>query len=424
MMIAASRHLALLLLLCWAGATAVMVDVAIIGGGPAGLAAAAAAKRALGPKATVAVFERSPELLQVGGQVGLMSPGFNALDAIDPQGKLSAAVEAAGVQRKLLRTLNKKGELEGEMPIEGRQVVIPWYALQRSLASQLPPDTPLHLGRELEAIEETCVGGDDCLALTFGRRERRREQQQQQQQQQQHQEGGEGEREAEEKRKETVTARLVVGADGNMSRLRALLFGGEQEGGEGPPEYAGSAIWRMFIRGDFEGLENGVSHVWSGDGKVLAMQKMTSPAVGEGSTNYFDKEYNEEEETRVYVSGQAAWPEAELSVLDRRRYVGAEDGSALDGGRSTKSERLGRFAATFEGFPKDVVAFALAHCEVSSVLEHPIYYREPSRPWGKGRCTLVGDAAHCIPPNMASTFTFISSVYRLFPAAPEIDIDS
>ena len=85
---------------------------------------------------------------------------------------------------------------------------------------------------------------------------------------------------------ETVEARVVIGADGNMSKLRAALFEDE-----GPPSYAGSAIWRMFLSGDFLGLEEGVSSVWTGDGKVLALQKMGTGA-----------------DARVYVSGQSAYP--------------------------------------------------------------------------------------------------------------------
>jgi ribulose 1,5-bisphosphate synthetase/thiazole synthase len=60
------------------GAGVPKFDVAVIGSGPAGLAASIGIRRAMGD-ISLAVFERSSELREVGGQVGLISPAFNAL---------------------------------------------------------------------------------------------------------------------------------------------------------------------------------------------------------------------------------------------------------------------------------------------------------------------------------------------------------
>ena len=267
--------------------------------------------------------------------------------ALDPSGAASAAVMEAGTPRKLFRRLTKDGHVEAEstMAADSGQCAVPWYKLQRTLAALLPEDT-VRLGREFDSY--TCE--DDRVVLKFL-------------------DGGGG--------VETVQARIVIGADGNMSRLRAALFEDEE-----PPKYAGSAIWRMFLSGEFPGLAEGILSVWTGDGQVFTLQQF-----GAG------------DEARVYVSAQSAWPDDDLGTLDRRRYVGAEDGGD-SGGRSTNAERFARFAQQFEGFPQDVISFAKEHVETASILEHPIYYREVGRPWGRGRASLVGDAAHVIPPNM------------------------
>ena len=51
------------------------VDVAVVGGGPAGLSAALAIERAA-PGTRVAVFERARSLKPVGFTIGLMGKGF------------------------------------------------------------------------------------------------------------------------------------------------------------------------------------------------------------------------------------------------------------------------------------------------------------------------------------------------------------
>lgn len=100
------------------------------------------------------------------------------------------------------------------------------------------------------------------------------------------------------------------------------------------------------------------------------------------------------------TDGQCGWPKDELHVLDRKRYIGVEDGGET-GGTQSNQDRLERFLKSFEGFPSKVLDFAKEHYDSASILEHPIYFRPVNRPWGVGRVTLIGDAAHMIPPNMA-----------------------
>ena len=239
----------LLLLLAVASANEIPIyDVAIIGSGPSGLAAAIGIQRSMGEETSIAIFERSSAFREVGGQVGRTNPAFQALDALDPSGKLNQAVRDAGTQRKLFRMLDMKGNVVSErrmdnaedIPRSMNSVVIPWFQLQKVLRDSFLEDSAeghvLNVGCELETFEEV---GDEVL-LTFKNGFRCR-------------------------------AKVVIGADGNLSRVRAMLF---QD--DAIPEYAGSCIWRMFLKGDYDGIQLGESNVWTGDGKVLAVQKMGS----------------------------------------------------------------------------------------------------------------------------------------------------
>jgi 2-polyprenyl-6-methoxyphenol hydroxylase-like FAD-dependent oxidoreductase len=319
----------------------------------------------MGDETSVAVFERSSSLRKVGGQVGLFAPAFQALDCLDPSGHLSRAISDAGVQRKIFRMLDMEDNIVTETPArkESQMVAIPWFQLQRVLfdafkvqASSMAcndddndtnddDDIIFHLGHELETLEEQNNNEDVLLSFRNGHQCR---------------------------------ARIVIGADGNLSRVRSTLF--EEDA---IPEYSGSCVWRMFLRGEYDGINSGECNVWTGDGKVLTVQKM-----GSG------------EDCRLYVSGLSGWPKDQLDVLDRKRYIGSEDGE--DSGGSTNNEdRIERFLKTFEGFPPKLLDFARQYHDTASILEHPIYFRPVGRAWGKGRVTLVGDAAHMIPPNMA-----------------------
>ncbi|OEU11336.1 FAD/NAD(P)-binding domain-containing protein [Fragilariopsis cylindrus CCMP1102] len=290
----------------------------------------------MGDDTSIAVFERSSSLRKIGGQVGLFAPAFQAMNCLDPSGDLSSAIVDAGVQRTMFRLLDMEGTVVSETPEEKTKdmVAIPWFKLQRVLLDAFT------------TLEEQNKNEDVLLSFRNGHQYR---------------------------------AKIVIGADGNLSRVRSTLF--EEE--DTIPEYSGSCVWRMFLSGEYDGINAGECNVWTGDGKVLTVQKM-----GSG------------DDCRLYVSGLAGWPKDQLNVLDRKRYIGSEDGE--DSGGSTNNEdRIERFLKTFEDFPPKLLDFVKQFHDTASILEHPVYFRPVGREWGKGRVTLVGDAAHMIPPNMA-----------------------
>ncbi len=190
----------------------------VIGGGPSGLASAIGLRRVLGEEAKIAIFERASSLKEVGGQIGLTKPAFNALRALDSSGELLSSIEKAGLKRKIFRRLDPEDNVEAEIKIseDMSSVVIPWFLLQRVLYDALP-EKMLQLGLELDTLQEN----EDSVLLTF--------------------KGG-----------YQCKTKIVVGADGNLSKVRSAIFEDE-----GLPEYAGSCAWRMFLRGNFDGIQLG-----------------------------------------------------------------------------------------------------------------------------------------------------------------------
>ena len=144
-------------------------------------------------------------------------------------------------------------------------------------------------------------------------------------------------------------ADLVIGADGIHSKIRALL------GDASPPRYAGYTCVRG-ITAMPAGMELGYLAEWWGRG------------------------------SRVGIT----------TLRDRRVYwwatINASPNQRIDDMRAWLSERFGGWA--------DPVPELMTTTPDGAFLQNDIVDRAPTRHWYRGRCLLVGDAAHPTTPNL------------------------
>lgn len=149
-----------------------------------------------------------------------------------------------------------------------------------------------------------------------------------------------------------VAADVVVGADGLRSAVRASLFG------PAPPRYAGYPCWRAIARfRDERHLPRGLAFETWGPGARFG-------AIGVGAE-------------RVYWFASVNEPEGGTDEGDPRRRL---------------LERFGPWHAPIRALIESTPA--------ESVQRLDILDRPPARTWGRGRVTLLGDAAHPTTPNL------------------------
>jgi 2-polyprenyl-6-methoxyphenol hydroxylase-like FAD-dependent oxidoreductase len=140
----------------------------------------------------------------------------------------------------------------------------------------------------------------------------------------------------------------LIGADGLRSAVRAHLWG------SAPPRYAGYTAWRGVTLGGAQTIAG----EWWGRGVRFGAVPLS--------------------EGRVYWFASVTTPE---------------------GGADRPDERKLTLLRLFAGWDVPVLTLIAATGD-AAILRNDIYDRAPLPRWGRGRVTLLGDAAHPMTPNL------------------------
>ncbi|EIE25083.1 FAD/NAD(P)-binding domain-containing protein [Coccomyxa subellipsoidea C-169] len=345
--------------------TPIDLDVAIVGGGPGGLATALAITRAV--KGTrVKVFERAKKYRPLGAGVGMDVNGMKAIEAIDPA--LEKWFYDNGWTVPVAKTFDEIGnEVKSEKmdPSKSlskygkRGTILGWYEIQSAFYRALPPDTVVFDSR-FESYEEDSEG----VTVKF--------------------EGGEP---------GPVRAKVLIGADGYFSAVRQQCLD------DGPPDFAGTVCWRArvnmkqplehsswYFGAEKVGLLYPISKdhmVWTGSAPIRLVKEA-------------GVDFDPSNGGRFRASTQAI--EGVDNALERCLEVFAGLDTFLD---IVGDVLLQRCLKVFAGYPETFLDI-IRETDPRAVAEHGIFTRQaealPADGWGRGRVTLVGDAAHPVRP--------------------------
>jgi 2-polyprenyl-6-methoxyphenol hydroxylase-like FAD-dependent oxidoreductase len=144
---------------------------------------------------------------------------------------------------------------------------------------------------------------------------------------------------------------VLIGADGLRSVVRSKLLGAVE------PDYAGYVQWQTLIEGGEDLFPAGIERITFGPGARAVMHRVSG--------------------------GRLFW----ACVI----YGPAERGGKAPG-------RKQRLLEMFSSWPDPIPAAVEATPE-EQIVGLPIYDRKPVTGWGRGRVTLLGDAAHPMTTN-------------------------
>ncbi len=299
--------------------------IAIVGAGIGGLTAALALLRR---GIDVEVYEQAPELRELGAGVQISPNGTRVLHALGLKAALEKVqVLPAGKAIRLWNTGQSWKLFDLGVESEARYG-FPYITIHRGdlhdvIAHALMRERPdvVHLGHKCLGVRQT----SDCVELAF-------------------------------ENAEPVQAKLVIGADGLHSAVRASLFGASQ------PQFCGITAWRGVV--PIEKLPATVSRVtgtnWVGPGGHVVHYPLRAGTL----LNF------------VGIRERSNWQVEGWNV------------------RGTAEELL----KDFHGWHEDVHAIIR---NIDVPYKWALALRPTMQHWSNGRCTLLGDACHPMVPFLA-----------------------